>query len=167
MIKNIFCNSIYFKIYTSVCMDNVYKKSIDQFLFKNDSITVDDLENLVKENTWKKNETFFFVSYPTPKVGGFPCLTTKDSVDPSKPCMFPAVWYDGREMSNCSIDDSDEAWCLTKLGRDRRMYMGSTAGRWGLCKLQCRGNLQIQITSKQYYIFYSLYISITIFRPSV
>ena len=59
-------------------MDNVYKHSIDQFLFHNDSITVDVIENLVKENTWKKNETFFFVNYPTPSLGGFPCMTTKD-----------------------------------------------------------------------------------------
>ena len=81
---NTLINTIYFKICISVCMDNVYKKSIDQFLFQNDSITVAALENLVKENTWKKNETFFFVNYPTPTVGGFPCMTTKDSVDPNK-----------------------------------------------------------------------------------
>ena len=95
-------------------MDYVYKKSIDQFLFQNDSITVDAIENLVKENTWKKNETFFFVNYRTPSLDGFPCMTTRDSVDPNKPCIFPAVWYDGRNMTNCSVDDSDEAWCLTK-----------------------------------------------------
>ena len=85
---NTLINTIYFKIHISVCMDNVYKKSIDQFLFQNDSITVAALENLVKENTWKKNETFFFVNYPTPTVGGFPCMTTKDSVDPNKGIFF-------------------------------------------------------------------------------
>ena len=61
-------------------MDNVYKTSIDQVLFQNDSITVDDLENLVKANIWKKNETFFFVNYPSANVGGFPCMTTKERV---------------------------------------------------------------------------------------
>lgn len=70
----------YFEIYISVCMDNVYKTSIDQVLFQNDSITVDDLENLVKANIWKKNETFFFVNYPSANVGGFPCMTTKERV---------------------------------------------------------------------------------------
>ena len=35
------------------------------------------------------NDTFYFVNQKTLSRHGFPCMTTKNSFDPGKPCHFP------------------------------------------------------------------------------
>ena len=61
-------------------------------MFRNDSISIKEIENLVKANSWQSEEIFYYVSYQTKSNPGYECLTTKDSVDPRKPCSFPFIW---------------------------------------------------------------------------
>ena len=129
------------KKYFSVCVDNIYKKDIFQYFYKNQSLTVDEIENLVKENIWNKNETFYFVNYPSPSNPGFECMTTKDSVDSNEPCMFPYNWK-GNPVNNCSYDkiaEEEEPWCLTKLNKNHTMFKSQ---QWGNCRKECDGGYQ-------------------------
>ena len=73
----------------SICPFYAYKEDLEDFLFNNKSSSLVDIERLVKSNIWKRNETFYFVSYPSEKDPGFECMTTPDSYDFVKPCSFP------------------------------------------------------------------------------
>ena len=71
----------------SVCVQNALKKYVD--ISQQSRLTFAKTKELVEQNIWKRNETFFFVNQPTVKSKGYPCMTTKDSSDPGKPCSFP------------------------------------------------------------------------------
>ena len=46
-----------------------------------------------------KNDTFYFVNQRTPNNPGHPCMTSRDSIDPGKPCIFPFKYkYDITNM---------------------------------------------------------------------
>ena len=123
----------------SVCADKSYKNPLEDIIFNNDSFTIDGIERLVKENTWDKNEIFYFLDFPTVTHPGFPCMTTKDSVDPIRPCMFPLVGFDGELVHNCSHDGNPEPWCITKIDKQRKMFLDSSTKIWGLCRSLCSG----------------------------
>ena len=129
-----------YHIENSVCMDNIYKKDFDDLLFVNQSITVGEIEDLVKENVWKKNETLYFVDFPSNSNPGYECMTTKDSYDSNKPCNFPFHWRDKLRL-NCSEEDTGgELWCFTKLNWDLQYDSSSQhPRRWGLCRPECQG----------------------------
>lgn len=76
----------------SICPNHPFKTNLEDFMFRNDSISIKEIENLVKANSWKSEEIFYYVSYQTKSNPGYECLTTKDSVDPRKPCSFPFIW---------------------------------------------------------------------------
>ena len=71
----------------SVCTEYTFKKYIDEEILSN--LSMSETKNLVKSVLWKRNETFYFVSYPSEKDLGFECMTTPDSYDFVKPCSFP------------------------------------------------------------------------------
>ena len=83
----------------SVCVENTVK-IYENFL--TDEFTFEQTKSLIKENVWKRNETFFFVNQPSAKTKGYPCMTTKDSSDPGKPCNFPFISdYRSLESNSC------------------------------------------------------------------
>ena len=73
----------------SICPFIAFKHNIEHQMFKNETVSLSEIGKLVRENAWKRNETFYFVSYPTNDDPGFECFTTKDSVDRLRPCSFP------------------------------------------------------------------------------
>ena len=94
---------------------------------------------LVKENVWKRNETFFFVNHPSMKAPGFPCITTADSNDPGRPCSFPFIPSSySTNATNCSTLWDLEPWCYTKVTANRRRAEGNM-GYWGNCMKKCNG----------------------------
>ena len=88
-----FKSRIKFSIYISfsICADTAYKNPLGDVIFNNDSSSIDAIGSLVKENIWNKNETFYYLDFPTVGRAGFPCMTTKDSVDPIRSCMQSGV----------------------------------------------------------------------------
>ena len=76
----------------SICPFIAFKDNLEDQMFRNETISLEDIKRLIDENAWKRNETFYFVSYPTDTDPGFECLTTKDSIDRTKPCSFPFKW---------------------------------------------------------------------------
>ena len=123
----------------SVCVDHVFKASFDDLFFRNDSITVEEIGDIVKKNVWSRNETFYFVDFPSDSNSGYPCMTSRDSYDPNKPCMFPFYWGD-HFLDNCTdLDNGGEFWCYTKLGQDLRVELGQSSEVWGLCGPRCQG----------------------------
>ena len=113
----------------TVCAENAFKKYLDGIIESGNS-SVDEIEYLVKSNTWKKNETFYFLNHKTRSNGGFPCMTEKESNDPGKPCVFPFYSHTKIEESvfetlsgnnhnkllfNCTYHVSIEPWCYTKV----------------------------------------------------
>ena len=122
-------------------MDHIYKKSFDDLLFINQSITVGDIEDLVKERVWKKNETLYFVDFPSNSNPGYECMTTKDSYNSNKPCSFPFYWRD-QLLQNCSDQDTGgEPWCYTKVNQEfkHNSSLQEHEGGWGLCRPGCQG----------------------------
>ena len=61
----------------SVCVQNAFKKYVD--ISQQSKLTFWKTRELVEQNVWKRNETFFFVNHPTVKSKGYPCMTTKES----------------------------------------------------------------------------------------
>ena len=122
-------------------MDNAYKAGFDDLFFRNESITVAEIGEIVKENVWRRNETFYFVNFPSDSDGGYPCITSRDSIDPNKPCSFPFYWKDELLFNCTDQDNGGELWCYTKLAQDFRPHPNNTA-KWGLCGDQCQGTDQ-------------------------
>ena len=85
----------------SVCVDNAYKAGFDDLFFRNDSISVKEVEEIVKENVWKRNETLYYVNFPSDNNPGYECMTSRDSYDPNKPCLFP-FYYGDVFINNCT-----------------------------------------------------------------
>ena len=50
----------------------------------NSNLTFQKTRELVEKNVWKRN-----VNHPTPK---YPCMNTKESSVPGKPCNFPFIY---------------------------------------------------------------------------
>ena len=76
----------------SICPSHAFKINLEDYMFKNNSISLEEIENLVKANAWTADEIFYYVSYQTKTNPGYECLTSKDSVDPRRPCSFPFIW---------------------------------------------------------------------------
>ena len=76
----------------SICPNPAFKVNLEDYMFKNDTISLEDIESLVKDEAWSSEEIFYYVSYQTKTNPGYECLTTKDSVDPRRPCSFPFTW---------------------------------------------------------------------------
>ena len=122
----------------SVCVQNTFKKSLDGILFNR---TLIKAENLAKENVWKRNETFYFVNHPTVKTNGYPCFTTRDSVDQGKPCSFPFIYnFENITITsyNCSLDDNNKPWCYSKLYQNKTRMINHHK-YWGNCDCSCNG----------------------------
>ena len=88
--KIIFAHKEYPSI--SICPYSPFKINLEDHMFKNDSISLKEIEKLVKSSSWTADEIFYYVSYQTETNPGYECLTTKDSVDPRRPCSFPFIW---------------------------------------------------------------------------
>ena len=78
----------------SVCVEHTFKKYIDDEISGNTgNYTMEGVEKLAKSLIWKRNDTFYFVNQKTSKRDGFPCMTSSESTDPGRPCMFPFKYY--------------------------------------------------------------------------
>ena len=60
----------------TVCVEYTFKNAIDGILSSRNS-TFPEIERLVRQNTWDRGETFYFVDHPSTQKPGFPCMTTK------------------------------------------------------------------------------------------
>ena len=88
----------------SICPNYPFKINLEDYIFKNDSISMQEIKKLIKTYSWSKEEIFYYVSYQTESNPGFECLTTKDSLDPRMPCSFPFTWDKDNICKNDSID---------------------------------------------------------------
>lgn len=75
----------------TICPNYAFKEILEVEMFQGNS-SLAQIESKVKRNVWARNETFYFLDFPTRKTPGFPCLTTEESIDPNKPCMFPFIY---------------------------------------------------------------------------
>lgn len=123
----------------SVCPLNGLQKTMDNMIEAKSNLSAVEIINAMKNVAWKRNETFYFVSYATENKPGFECLTLKYSNDPVKPCIFPWKWS-GKLLHNCSISSSNgEPWCITKANLDNTLNLATTQ-RWGICDNErCHG----------------------------
>ena len=64
-------------------------------IFENITIDMKADLTLVKKYHKTLNDTFFFVNQETKSSLGFPCMTTRASTDPGRPCSFPAFMDKG------------------------------------------------------------------------
>ena len=78
-----------------------------------------EIESKVQRNVWLRNETFYFLDFPTEKTPGFPCMTTEGSVDPNKPCLFPFI-YKYKGLTNMKF----MLFELSSLFRISKLYSG-------------------------------------------
>ena len=50
---------------------------------------MEEMENMFRQNYWTRNKTFYFLNHKSPSSDGFSCMTTSNTVDSDRPCMFP------------------------------------------------------------------------------
>ena len=72
----------------TVCKRRAFDDKVDDLIHDN-ATKIEDIEGAVMENLTKKADIFYFVSQPHMSNSSHPCLTTRNSVDPGKPCIFP------------------------------------------------------------------------------
>ena len=65
----------------SFCPYPAMKERMDPLIFNDSNLTGSEILQSIRNSIYKKNETFFYVSYQTRDNPGFECLTTKDSHD--------------------------------------------------------------------------------------
>ena len=75
----------------SVCVEYSFKKYIDSAILRNET-SLEQAEKMIKSETWKRNETFYFVNHKNPRSEDFPCMTTSQSTDKGRPCIFPSIF---------------------------------------------------------------------------
>ena len=93
---------------------------------------VGDIEAAITENVSEKRDIFYFVSHPNMTESEHPCLTTKNSLDPGKPCIFPFKSSGGLRYS-CDGLYFDLGWCGTKPPSH-----ASGPKDWGYCSENCK-----------------------------
>ena len=113
----------------TVCVEFTFKKYIDEKIYST-NFSLKETESLIKENFWKKNETFYFVNQKSNTREDFPCMTTSESSDPGRPCSFPfKIDLSGVDTidkddkidntkilrQTCTNYTNPEPWCYTKL----------------------------------------------------
>ena len=56
----------------SICPQSALKENLENVIFKNESFNLSftEIESLLISKTWKRNETFYFVSYPSNEDSG-------------------------------------------------------------------------------------------------
>ena len=117
----------------SVCTKYAFKKYIDPEISGNMSLK--EKEHLIKNNIWKRNETFYFVNQKSDSNDGFPCITTRESDDPGRACVFPFKHSSSNKVIfNCSNINSEEDWCYTCLNSDLSGWRDSfLRTKYGYC----------------------------------
>ena len=70
----------------TVCVEYALKKFVD--ISNQSNLSYIETKNLIKENIWNRNETFFFVNQASNIYPGYPCITSKGSYDPGRPCSL-------------------------------------------------------------------------------
>ena len=111
----------------TICKRKAFNESIDSLLHGNHS-RVDEYVKAIKTDVVKKEDIFYFVSHPNMTESEHPCLTTSNSLDPGKPCVFPFT-YKGKVYDSCDSLYFTLGWCGTKdvvLTQD-----------WGYCSGDC------------------------------
>ena len=141
----------------SVCPLNGLRDRMDYLIEEKSNLSSVEILNTMKKVAWKRNETFYFVSYATKDKPGFECLTLKYSNDPMKPCVFPFEW-NGEILQNCSKSSSNgEPWCITRANNDQTLNIDTTS-RWGICDGErCHGqrfipeNIHNRVNDEQFW----------------
>ena len=121
----------------SVCPYQSMKSELDSLIFEPTNLTGAEILESFRNQAYKRNETFFYVSYPSDSNPGFECLTSMFSSDDGKPCSFPFI-YQNKSNEKCNYYmDGDYSWCLTRVRDDNTMVEDSEY--WGQCNKRCEG----------------------------
>ena len=115
----------------TICKRQAFNEKLND-LVHDDDTPIEVIEAAILENVTKKKDIFYFVSHPNMTKSEHPCLTTKNSVDPGKPCIFPFKSGSGLRFS-CSRKYFDLGWYGTKPPSD-----ASGSVDWGYCSKYCK-----------------------------
>ena len=75
----------------SVCVDNAFKSYLESTIFNMSLDNFSEIETIVKDNVWTREETFFFLNQQRTENFGFPCFTSANTNDPGKESSINAV----------------------------------------------------------------------------
>ena len=70
------------------CRRQAFDESLDGLVHGNDA-SAEQIGVALLNNVTKKEDIFYFVSHPNMTGEEHPCLTTANSFDHGKPCIFP------------------------------------------------------------------------------
>ena len=91
-------------LYPSITVCKKYLNGLYEDVVENKSMSVKDKISILHENTWKKNEVFFFFSHSKMFNSTFPCNTLEGGTEEGKPCSFPYLDLVGRGLqSKCTV----------------------------------------------------------------
>ena len=140
---------------------------------KNFPSSSEAFEHLFKAEHKTKNNTFYFVNQPSKSNPGFPCMTTKNSYDPGKPCHFPFLLPPraAKDENNVSIvkeciesEISNERFCATKVDQENMIILDNEDSHdsFGFCPPWCNGETMkpdsrfnlVKVNQNYYFIIY-------------
>ena len=120
---------------------------------KNFPISVKAVEDVFKKDHKTIHDTFYFVDHPSKSNKGFPCMTTRNSYDPVKPCQFPFI-LSPKNVKNISYANkffdfciesgiSNERFCPTKVGIGNSSLLEEKYRQdsYGFCRSGCNGEI--------------------------
>ena len=116
---------------------------------KNIPMSPEAIEVLIKREHKTINDTFYFVNHPSKSNPGFPCMTTKNSFDPGKPCHFPFsipqdpanAEYNKTNYVCVQSPTSNERFCATKVSKGNLTLLEKEyhEDSYGFCPPRCKG----------------------------
>ena len=78
-------------LFPSITVCKKYLNGLHVDVIENKSLSVKDKIAILQENTWKKNEVFYFFSHSKMFNSTFPCNTLEGATEEGKPCSFPYI----------------------------------------------------------------------------
>ena len=105
------------------CKRQAFDDRIDDLIHDNVS-KFEDIEVAILDNVSNMEDIFHFVSHPHMTDFNHPCLTTRSSLDPGKPCIFPFSGSNGTPIHSCKRLNYGVGYCKTGAG-------------WGYCSKEC------------------------------
>lgn len=114
----------------TVCKRQAFDVSLDDMVHGNNA-TAEQIGVAILSNITRKEDIFYFVSHPNMTGEEHPCLTTADSMDHGKPCVFPFNSSEGLQYS-CKRIYFNLGWCGTKSPTVLPVLKD-----WGYCSNKC------------------------------
>ena len=103
---------------------------------------INEVLDVLENNTWNLEKTFYFFTHPGALNMTFPCTTILGGSTPGMPCLFPIIYKNKTEHFCFKMDTSKEG-CFTRVikGALENDLHPNNGQHWGYCGHNCKGEI--------------------------